>query len=162
MYPLPNAPIYPNQAPSGLFADYTGSITPFVRWIEDNPLPDRLKMPSHVGSYDGKGDPDNFLHLFEGAIHMQKWACPWPIICSPLRLMILPEYGGIVKRQCITSSRRKEKVLELSLLDHGYDTNQCRELRYQIEEAVKLGRLAHLLEKVKKGKATVSNTQLEE
>ncbi|GKB15544.1 reverse transcriptase domain-containing protein [Tanacetum coccineum] len=119
MYPLPNAPIYPNQAPSGLFADYTGSITPFVRWIEDNPLPDRLKMPSHVGSYDGKGDPDNFLHLFEGAIHMQKWACPWPIICSPLRLMILPEYGGIVKRQCITSSRRKEKALELSLLEEG-------------------------------------------
>ncbi|GJZ25565.1 reverse transcriptase domain-containing protein [Tanacetum coccineum] len=23
-------------------------------------------MPSHVGSYDRKGDPDNFLHLFEG------------------------------------------------------------------------------------------------
>ncbi|GJZ12893.1 hypothetical protein Tco_0548123 [Tanacetum coccineum] len=33
-------------------------------------------MPSHVGSYDGKGDPDNFLHLFEGAIRMQKWLMP--------------------------------------------------------------------------------------
>ncbi|GJT99769.1 reverse transcriptase domain-containing protein [Tanacetum coccineum] len=33
------------------------------RWTE---------MPSHIGSYDGKGDPDNFLHLFEGAIRMQK------------------------------------------------------------------------------------------
>ncbi|GKA11016.1 reverse transcriptase domain-containing protein [Tanacetum coccineum] len=30
-------------------------------------------MPSHIGSYDGKGYPDNFLHLFEGAIRMQKW-----------------------------------------------------------------------------------------
>ncbi|GJX42028.1 hypothetical protein Tco_0257018 [Tanacetum coccineum] len=40
---------------------------------EDYPLPDRLKMPSHIGSNDGKGDPDNFLHLFEGAIRMQKW-----------------------------------------------------------------------------------------
>ncbi|GKB90520.1 putative reverse transcriptase domain-containing protein [Tanacetum coccineum] len=37
---------------------------------------DGLKMPSHVGSYDGKGDPDNFLHLFEGAIRMQKWLMP--------------------------------------------------------------------------------------
>nr|GEV59167.1 hypothetical protein [Tanacetum cinerariifolium] len=27
-----------------------------------------LKMPSHVGSYDRKGDPDNYLHIFEGAI----------------------------------------------------------------------------------------------
>ncbi|GJW19804.1 reverse transcriptase domain-containing protein [Tanacetum coccineum] len=33
-------------------------------------------MPSHIGSYDGKGDPDNFLHLFEGAIRMQKWLMP--------------------------------------------------------------------------------------
>ncbi|GJT79646.1 reverse transcriptase domain-containing protein [Tanacetum coccineum] len=55
------------------FADSIGSVTPFVRWIEDYPLPDGLKMPSHIGSYDGKGDPDNFLHLFKGAIRMQKW-----------------------------------------------------------------------------------------
>ncbi|GKB48590.1 hypothetical protein Tco_0899343 [Tanacetum coccineum] len=40
---------------------------------EDYPLPDVLKMPSHIGSYNGKGDPNNFLHLFEGAIKMQKW-----------------------------------------------------------------------------------------
>ncbi|GKA18803.1 hypothetical protein Tco_0698718 [Tanacetum coccineum] len=57
----------------GSFADSAGSVTPFVRWIEDYPLPDGLKMPSHIGSYDGKGDPNNFLHLFEGAIRMQKW-----------------------------------------------------------------------------------------
>ncbi|GKD84110.1 reverse transcriptase domain-containing protein [Tanacetum coccineum] len=30
-------------------------------------------MPSHIGSYDGKRDPDNFFYLFEGAIRMQKW-----------------------------------------------------------------------------------------
>ncbi|GKD59275.1 hypothetical protein Tco_1296784 [Tanacetum coccineum] len=57
----------------GSFADSTSSVTPFVRLIEDYPLPDGLKMPSHIGSYDGKGDPDNFLHLFEGAIRMQKY-----------------------------------------------------------------------------------------
>nr|GEV96439.1 reverse transcriptase domain-containing protein [Tanacetum cinerariifolium] len=56
-----------------LFPSPLGSVTPFIRWIEDYPLPDRLKMPSHIGSYDGKGDPDNFLYLFEGAIRMQKW-----------------------------------------------------------------------------------------
>ncbi|GJY15288.1 hypothetical protein Tco_0385710 [Tanacetum coccineum] len=35
------------------------------RPIEDYPLPDGLKMPSHMGSYDGKKDPDNYLHLFK-------------------------------------------------------------------------------------------------
>ncbi|GJS02554.1 hypothetical protein Tco_0319062 [Tanacetum coccineum] len=43
---------------------------------EDYPLLDGLKMLSYIGSYDGKGDPDNFLHLFEGAIRMLKWLMP--------------------------------------------------------------------------------------
>ncbi|GKB42924.1 hypothetical protein Tco_0887866 [Tanacetum coccineum] len=68
MYPLPNAPTYPNLGPTDLFADFTGCVALFVYWIEDYPLLDGLKMPSHVGSYDEKGHPDNYLHLFEGAI----------------------------------------------------------------------------------------------
>ncbi|GJU37508.1 hypothetical protein Tco_1185862 [Tanacetum coccineum] len=68
--PLPHAPIYPNYGPTSLFVDSTDCMTPFVCWIEDYPMPDRLKMPSHVGSYDGKGDPDNYLHLLEGAIRI--------------------------------------------------------------------------------------------
>ncbi|GJS48884.1 reverse transcriptase domain-containing protein [Tanacetum coccineum] len=76
MYTFPNMPAYANPNSTGLFPNPLGSVTPFVRWIEDYPLPDGLKMPSHIGSYDGKGDPDNFLHLFEGAIRMQKWLMP--------------------------------------------------------------------------------------
>ncbi|GKA68078.1 hypothetical protein Tco_0767995 [Tanacetum coccineum] len=68
MYAPPNMPAYPN--PAEPFADSAGFVTPFVRWIEDYPLPDGLKMPSYIGSYNGKGDPDNFLHLFEGAIRI--------------------------------------------------------------------------------------------
>nr|GEY78557.1 hypothetical protein [Tanacetum cinerariifolium] len=68
IYSLPNAPAYPNHGPTGLFIDSTGCITPFVCWIEDYPFPNRLKMLSHVGFYDGKGDPDNYLHLFKGSI----------------------------------------------------------------------------------------------
>ncbi|GJR37299.1 retrovirus-related pol polyprotein from transposon TNT 1-94 [Tanacetum coccineum] len=55
--------------------DPTGSVTSFFHWIEDYPLPDGLKMPSHVGSYDVKGDHDNFLHLFEGAICLHEDQC---------------------------------------------------------------------------------------
>ncbi|GKB39608.1 reverse transcriptase domain-containing protein [Tanacetum coccineum] len=36
-------------------------------------------MPSHMGSYDIKGDPNNYLHLFKGAICMQK--CAMPVAC---------------------------------------------------------------------------------
>ncbi|GJT38714.1 reverse transcriptase domain-containing protein [Tanacetum coccineum] len=60
----------------GAVLNPVGFVIPFVRWIEDYPLPDGLKMPSYIGSYDGKGDPDNFLYLFEWAIRMQKWLMP--------------------------------------------------------------------------------------
>ncbi|GJW04208.1 reverse transcriptase domain-containing protein [Tanacetum coccineum] len=76
MYTFPNMPAYANPNSTCLFPNPLGSVTPFVRWIEDYPLPDGLKMPSHIGSYDRKGDLDNFLHLFEGAIRMHKWLMP--------------------------------------------------------------------------------------
>ncbi|GJZ61537.1 hypothetical protein Tco_0617674 [Tanacetum coccineum] len=71
MYAPPNMSIYPN--PAGSFTDSACSATLFFRWIKDYPLSNRLKMPSYIGSYNWKGDPDNFLHLFEGAIRMQNW-----------------------------------------------------------------------------------------
>ncbi|GKB59306.1 hypothetical protein Tco_0915492, partial [Tanacetum coccineum] len=46
--------------------------------------------------------------------------------------------------------------------DHGHDTNQFRELRYQNEEAVKLRQLAHLVKGIKMGKAKTSDIQLSE
>nr|GEW95752.1 Gag protein [Tanacetum cinerariifolium] len=69
-------PAYANLNLTCLFPNPLGSVTPCVRWIEDYPLPDGLKMPSHIGSYDRKGDPDNFLYLFEGAMRMHKWLMP--------------------------------------------------------------------------------------
>nr|GEX64255.1 hypothetical protein [Tanacetum cinerariifolium] len=65
--PLLNAPAYPNHGPTGLFTDSTRYVNPSVRWVEDYPLPDGLKMPSNVISYDGKGDHDNYLHLLQGS-----------------------------------------------------------------------------------------------
>nr|GEX88788.1 hypothetical protein [Tanacetum cinerariifolium] len=70
MYAFSNVPVYTNPNLTGTVLNPVGSVTPFVPWIEDYPLPNGLKMTSHIGSYDGKGDPDNFLHLFEGAIRM--------------------------------------------------------------------------------------------
>ncbi|GJV78826.1 hypothetical protein Tco_1514696 [Tanacetum coccineum] len=48
------------------------SSSPLTRWIEEFQFPDGLKVPPHVGYYDGKGDPDNFIHVFEGEIRMEK------------------------------------------------------------------------------------------
>nr|GEY80026.1 hypothetical protein [Tanacetum cinerariifolium] len=87
----PREAAFPHLAAS---SQTTWVCTLFVRWIEDYHLLDGLKMPSYGGSSDEEGDPDNFLHLFEASKRS-------------LRRHI---------SQYISSSRRKEKALELSLL----------------------------------------------
>nr|GEV36187.1 reverse transcriptase domain-containing protein [Tanacetum cinerariifolium] len=76
MYTFPNVLVYTNPNLTIAVLNLVGMATPFVRWIEDYLLPNGLKIPSHIDSYDEKGDPDNFLHLFKGAIWMQKWLIP--------------------------------------------------------------------------------------
>ncbi|GJY49930.1 reverse transcriptase domain-containing protein [Tanacetum coccineum] len=188
-----------------------GSVTPFVRWIEDYPLLNGLKMPSHIGSYDGKGDTDNFLHLFEGAIHMQKWLMP--VACHMFTYTLKEsariwwnsqKAGSILNYEDLKAKFRSHfsqqkkftkthlavhnikqregestrafvtrytddtlqilgktlKDQENSLrtitedikveIDHGHDTNDCRQLRNQIEEDVKSGQLSHLVKGIKK------------
>ncbi|GJT19093.1 hypothetical protein Tco_0877799 [Tanacetum coccineum] len=43
--------------------------------------------------------------------------------------------------------------------DHGHNTDYCRELKRQTEEAYRSGKLAHLVKGIKKGKAKASDTQ---
>ncbi|GJW64859.1 hypothetical protein Tco_0116743 [Tanacetum coccineum] len=296
MHPLPNTPAYPNHEPTGLFMDSTGCVTPFVHWIEDYPLPDGLKIPSHVGSYDRKGDPNNYLHLFEDStriwwngqkassilnyedlkakfqshfiqqkkftkihlavhnikqkegestrafvtrfVHELKTRSLVEFLSTDLpttyKDLMEKTYTWIEAREVATNGTPKdhresfdrfkknyswdnnkgkknrdrfslyrgsnhgllsnlskspreilatekvEKTFEqpprligsrwsrdMSKYchfheDHGNDTNQCRELKHQIEKAVKSGQLAHLVKGIKKGKAKVSDSQLGE
>ncbi|GKE22814.1 hypothetical protein Tco_1434326 [Tanacetum coccineum] len=45
---------------------------------------------------------------------------------------------------------------------YSHDTNACRELKNQIEEAVRSGKLTHLIKGIRKGKAKQGDAQLEE
>ncbi|XP_071712607.1 uncharacterized protein [Rutidosis leptorrhynchoides] len=47
--------------------------TPFVSSIQNHPLPIGMKIPSHLGYYEGKDDPDDFINIFEGASRMSRW-----------------------------------------------------------------------------------------
>ncbi|GJZ06390.1 reverse transcriptase domain-containing protein [Tanacetum coccineum] len=203
--PLPNSPIYPNYGPTGLFADSTGYVTPFVHWIKDYSLLDRLKMPSHAGSYDGKG-PDNYLHLFKGAIRMQKWAmhvaCHMFIYTfkDSARIWWNRQKAG---KEVATNGapndhkdgfdrfnkgfswdnnkgkkKNQDRFSPYKGSNHGLLTNLSKSPReilttkkvakafeqppQMIEEAIKSGKLAHLVKGIKKGKAKASDTQLGE
>nr|GEW53381.1 hypothetical protein [Tanacetum cinerariifolium] len=170
-----------------LFANQTGSVTLFVRWIEDYPLPDGLKMPSHVASYDGKGDPNNYLHLFEGDIRMKKWIMP--VACHMFTYALKDSaqiclqkrftkthlaLHSIKQRECESvrafATRYTDDTLQILGLHedqrisgfvHGLRIRNL-ELRHQIQEEVESGRLAHLVKGLKKKKEKVSDTQLGE
>ncbi|GJX67017.1 hypothetical protein Tco_0302744 [Tanacetum coccineum] len=54
MYTFPNVPVYTNPNLTSAVLNPVGSVTPFVRWIEDYLLPNGLKMPvenhlTHLG-----------------------------------------------------------------------------------------------------------------
>ncbi|GJW24891.1 hypothetical protein Tco_0038702 [Tanacetum coccineum] len=258
----PNASMTYNQPL--IYPFHAQGRNPSFGGIEDYTLPDGLEMPSHVGSYDGKGDPDNYLHLFEGVIPSARiwWngqqACSI-VNCEDLKakfwsyfsqlkkftkthLAILglheeqhisgfvhrlktrslveflstdlrttckgpmeKTYTWIKAKEVATNGApndHKEGVQQVQLLgnltksprkilatdnaakafeqppcmvgnkrsrdmskychfheDHGHKTNQCRELRHQIEEVVKSRQLAHIVKGIKKGKAKASDKQ---
>nr|GEX80471.1 reverse transcriptase domain-containing protein [Tanacetum cinerariifolium] len=72
MYP-PNHTYPPNHSRGG-YENNVEKPSPLTRWIEEFQFPNGLKVPPHLGYYDGKGDPDNFIHVFEWAMRMEKWA----------------------------------------------------------------------------------------
>ncbi|GJY52785.1 hypothetical protein Tco_0444449 [Tanacetum coccineum] len=198
-------------------------------------------MPSHIGSYDRKGDPDNFLHLFEVAIRMQKWLIP--VACHMftytlkdsariwwnsqkaglheeqqisgfvhgLRTRILVEHlstdppstykglmektytwvearevatnGALGDRRDIFESPKEILAMEKAARsvepppkmfgskrsrdmskychfheDYKHDTNDCKHLRIQIQEAVNSGQLLHLVKGIKKERTKSSDT----
>ncbi|GJU77873.1 hypothetical protein Tco_1274943 [Tanacetum coccineum] len=56
----------------GGYENDVDSPSPLTRWIEEFQFPDSLKVLPHVGYYDGKGDTDNFIHVFKGELWMEK------------------------------------------------------------------------------------------
>ncbi|GJX88516.1 hypothetical protein Tco_0340530 [Tanacetum coccineum] len=172
---------YPHIMGLRSFVDSTGSVTPFVRWIEDYPLPNGLKMPYHIGSYDGKGDPDNFLHVFEGAISHAKMVNARQkgkdrfslyrgpnhgllssLSKSPKEILATEKAARSFKQPTrMFGSRRSRDMSKYCHFyeDHGHGTNESHQLRNQIEEAVKSGQLSHLVKGIKKERVKAPENQ---
>ncbi|GJX68381.1 reverse transcriptase domain-containing protein [Tanacetum coccineum] len=156
--------------------DPTGSVTPFVCWIKDYPLPNALKMPTHVGSYDGKGDLDNFLHLFEGVIRMQKWLMH--VACHMLtytlkdsaRIWWNSQKAGYIlnyedlKAKFRSHFSQQKRFTKMHFPVHSIKQREGESVRAfatrsQIEEAMRSGQLSHLVKGIKKERTKTSDSQ---
>ncbi|GKC61359.1 reverse transcriptase domain-containing protein [Tanacetum coccineum] len=49
---------------------------PFTSRIRYFDLPKRIRMPSHVKTYDGSEDPEDHLKIFQAAAKVERWAMP--------------------------------------------------------------------------------------
>nr|XP_043633053.1 uncharacterized protein LOC122604226 [Erigeron canadensis] len=115
--------------------------SPFVAWIQSYPLPTDLKYPSHLGTYKGKSDPDDFLEAFEGVAEMKAWNVP--IACRMFRYALEGDArewlesvtkGSIVsfddlkeKSRARFSQQKKHKKIHVAA--HGIrqrETKSCR------------------------------------
>ncbi|GKE33028.1 hypothetical protein Tco_1452350 [Tanacetum coccineum] len=153
------------------------------------------------GYYDGKREPDNFLHVFEGAMRMEKWAMPVTSLGTkpktkgygralekkrdkrdrfipykepnhgilqnltkgPREILVLEELGkmSVKPPKMVSKARDTSKYYEFHQ-DYGHDTTSCRELKNQIDKAVKSGKLDHFIKGIRKGMAKQTETQLGE
>ncbi|GJZ88791.1 reverse transcriptase domain-containing protein [Tanacetum coccineum] len=51
----------------------TDPFTPRIRYFD---LPKRIRMPSHVKTYDRSEDPEDHLKIFQAAAKVERWAMP--------------------------------------------------------------------------------------
>ncbi|GJZ10876.1 reverse transcriptase domain-containing protein [Tanacetum coccineum] len=51
----------------------TDPFTPRIRYFD---LPKRIRMPSHVKTYDGSEDPKDHLKIFQAVAKVERWAMP--------------------------------------------------------------------------------------
>ncbi|GJU03133.1 hypothetical protein Tco_1113471 [Tanacetum coccineum] len=49
---------------------------PFTARIQNFEVPKRTRMPVNVKTYDGTGDPDDHLRIFQAAEKIERWAMP--------------------------------------------------------------------------------------
>ncbi|GJY62806.1 hypothetical protein Tco_0464266 [Tanacetum coccineum] len=67
----------PNQKSKDLSQPWLcEEIDPFTVRIRNFEVPKRIRMPTNVKTYDGTGDPEDHLKIFQTAAKIEQWAIP--------------------------------------------------------------------------------------
>nr|GEX90478.1 reverse transcriptase domain-containing protein [Tanacetum cinerariifolium] len=183
--------------------------TPRIRNFESSR---RTRMPNNVKTYDGTGDPEDHVKVFQAAAQVERWAMPtWCHIFNSTLIGLAKKYvkdpveihkikqrdGETIedfmerfktetgpaaskkkghvswkaqdqsKRQTsdrmsdfwvtqrkkggLTEKRSINKLCDFHN-DKGHITDECMQLKKQIEELVRAGKLSHLIKEIKQGR----------
>ncbi|KAI3813298.1 hypothetical protein L1987_18018 [Smallanthus sonchifolius] len=56
--------------------DHLAEQSKFTTRLTEAPLPAKLKMTTCISKYDGNQDPEDHLHIINGAAHVEQWSLP--------------------------------------------------------------------------------------
>ncbi|XP_071704548.1 uncharacterized protein [Rutidosis leptorrhynchoides] len=104
--------------------------TPFISSIQNHPLPVGMKIPSHLGYYEGKDDLDDFINIFEGAARMSRWDTA--VACHAF-LYVLKSDARIWSKFSQQKKHKKNHVAAHSIKQKESEASRAFLIRYTDE-----------------------------
>nr|GEY74630.1 reverse transcriptase domain-containing protein [Tanacetum cinerariifolium] len=107
-------------------------------------------MPNNIKTYDGTGDPEDHVKVFQAAAQVERWAMPtW----TPKEILAAEANKFQLPPPMVTpvEKRNSNKFCEFHN-DKGHTTDECMQIKKQIEELVRAGKLSHLIKEIKQGR----------
>ncbi|GJR25499.1 reverse transcriptase domain-containing protein [Tanacetum coccineum] len=141
--------------------------TPFTQRITRLKYHQRAKLPRNIRVYEGNKDPEDHLGIFSAVAEQEKW--PMPVWCkifcqtlggaarnwvdnlNPKSVDNFEELSQKLLEEFSQQKRYAKDPTEIHSIKRrqneglGHNTNDCYQLKKQIEEAVASGKLAHLV-----------------
>ncbi|GJS35293.1 retrovirus-related pol polyprotein from transposon TNT 1-94 [Tanacetum coccineum] len=116
--------------------------TPFTQRITCFKYHRRAKLPQNIRVYEGNKDPEDHLGIFFMAAKQEEWLMP--VWCKMFRQTL----GGAARKWFDDLDPKSVDSFK-ELKDRGHNTNECYQLKKQIEEVVASGKLAHLVKDIR-------------
>ncbi|GJS02236.1 hypothetical protein Tco_0318744 [Tanacetum coccineum] len=192
-------------------------VDPFTPQICNFKSSRKTHMPNNVKTYDGTGDPEDHLKIFQAAAQVERWAMPtwchmfnstligaarvWfdelppesidgykglkaasyhtscsrsqpregqgssrftPLIKTPKEILAT-EAGKFKSPPPMVTPVKKRSSNKFCDFhnDKGHSTDECMQLKKQIEELVRAGKLSHLIKEIKQGRDQIKNGKKE-
>nr|GEZ06455.1 reverse transcriptase domain-containing protein [Tanacetum cinerariifolium] len=168
-------------------------VNPFTPRIRNFESSRKTRMPNNIKTYDGTGDLEDHVKIFQAAAQVERWAMPtWchmfnSTLIGAARVWfdeLLPESidGYKDMKAAFLSYFMQQKKTPKEILaaeankfqppppmvtpvekrnsskfcdfhnDKGHSTDECMQLKKQIEELVRAGKLSHLIKEMKQGR----------
>ncbi|GJS94523.1 hypothetical protein Tco_0801491 [Tanacetum coccineum] len=140
-------------------------VDPFTPRIRNFKSSRKTRMPNNVKTYDGTGGPEDHLKIFQAAAQPREGRGSsrfTPIIKTPKEILVTEARKFKPPPPMVTpvEKRSSNKFYDFHN-DKGHNTDECMQLKKQIEEFVRGDKLSHLIKEIKQGRDQIKSGKKE-